>query len=39
MHNDSGIAMPRNARSAALLLMQMRPSPRKRVNASTRLSM
>ncbi len=26
-------------RSAALLLMQMRPSPRKRVNASTRLSM
>jgi hypothetical protein len=39
VHNERRIAMPRSARSAALLLMQMRPSCRKRVKASTRLSM
>ena len=31
-------AMPRSARSAALLLRQMRPSARNRVNAGQRLS-
>jgi hypothetical protein len=39
VQNESVIAIPRNSRSAALLLMQMRPSSRKRVNASMRLSM
>ena len=32
-HNDSTPAMPRSARSAALLLMQIRPSSRNRVSA------
>jgi hypothetical protein len=32
-------AIPRSARSAALLLMQMRPSSRNRVNAVQRLRM
>ena len=32
-------AMPRSARSAALLLKQIRPSSRKRANAIQRLSM
>jgi hypothetical protein len=31
--------MPRKARSAALLLRQMRPSSRKRVKAGQRVSM
>jgi hypothetical protein len=34
MHNESLIAMPRTARSAALLLRQMRPSSRKRAKAA-----
>ena len=38
-HNERLIAMPRNARSAALLVRQMRPSSRKRVKAAQRLSM
>jgi len=33
------IAMPRSARSAALLVRQIRPSSRKRVNAGQRFSM
>jgi hypothetical protein len=39
VHNERIVAMPRSARSAALLLRQMRPLSRKRVNASIRLSM
>ena len=38
-YNDSSVAMPRRARSAALLVRQTRPSVRKRLKLSQRLSM
>jgi hypothetical protein len=38
-HDRRPRAMPRKARSAALLLRQMRPSSRKRVKAGQRVSM
>jgi hypothetical protein len=38
-HDLRPSAMPRSARSAALLVRQMRPSSRKRVKVSQRLSM
>ena len=37
-HDRRPSAMPRNARSAALLLRQIRPSSRKRVKAGQRLA-
>ena len=37
-YNERVIAMPLNARSAALLLMQIRPSSRNRINAVHRFS-
>jgi hypothetical protein len=39
VHNDTGVAIGRMARSAALLVMQMRPSSTNRENAAQRLSM
>jgi hypothetical protein len=39
VRNECLIARPRSARSAALLVKQMRPSLRKRVKEAQRLSM
>ena len=39
MHNESPVATPRRDLSAALLLRQIRPSSRKRVNEVHRVSM